>query len=461
MSDSLDSSGRELFEVPAATVRALEGMEELHPLSRPLDTKELGRELSRTLWRGKEPGSIGAEEQAQQRRDALGWALQQLAAWTPELPHALPRLQILLTTLLMSSSSDQEAREVVPQETAIQPFLDGLGRLLQHIRVDADQWGDETRAAGRGGDYRTLGNFLRHLHSEFPPYFHMSVLLLARFAPDRLAHHIEKRRDVYFSAAVRNVLDAEAAKFSLSVDDITFKFICAYRLSNMRPADAPEGSVDVFCSLLLQVARTDSWEPWMQALVRYPYADTVVEQALSMALVQLTATHWSAFVNSIELWTYAGTVGPVARILVPFFHELGIEKSADMWRLAFERWDNWDYGSGGKGEHLLAPSVCSFDFPVSMHYALLPLEEVQAEEARLQEKIETVEQKWFTDVTELTTFRNRLSSRMRLVRHGLAIRNAPPEDAVDPLPPSIEPESEFAKVRYRFYDVNAPRGQGG
>jgi len=195
------------------------------------------------------------------------------------------------------------------------------------------------------------------------------------------------------------------------------------------------------------------------AFVRHPHADTVTEKALSKALVPLTATHWSAFVDAIELWTYVGTVGPVACILVPFLHNLEIEKSADMWRLAFERWDTWDYGSGGNEGHLFAPSVCSFDFPVSMHYALLPLAEVQAEEARLMEGIATVEQEWFTDVTELLTYRNRLSSRLRLVRHGLAIRNAPPDGVVDPLPPNIEPDSDFAKFRYRFHDVNAQRGQ--
>lgn len=130
-----------------------------------------------------------------------------------------------------------------------------------------------------------------------------------------------------------------------------------------------------------------------------------------------------------------------------------------MWRLAFERWNKWDYGRDEKNKYLSAPSVCSFDFPVAMYYALLPLDEAQAEEARLLEGIATVEQKWFTDLSQLMTYRNRLSSRLRLVQHGFAIRNPPPGGA-NALPPCIEPDSEYAEVRYQFFDVSAPRRRG-
>ncbi|MCP3024296.1 hypothetical protein [Cupriavidus basilensis] len=434
-------------------------IDELYAQSMPFNAMELWRELNETLWWGTESGSQEEEKQTRRRLQALGWALQELEAWTPESPHALYRLQIVLTTLLTSSPSDREAMEVVPQEAARLPLLDGLVRLLNCVRLSEHQWSEETQAAGRSGDYGKLGNLIRHLQTEFPPDFHLAVMLLTKFAPDRLARHIEERQDVFFSVAVRRALDDEAAEFALLVNDVTFKFICASPLSDKRAADAPEGLVDVICALLLQVARTDLWRSWLLDFARYPHADTVAEKALSEALAQLTAPHWSAFVDAVELWTHAGTAGPVANILVPFLHALGTEKSADMWRLAFERWNKWDYGRDEKDKHLFAPSACSFDFPVAMHYALLSLDEAQVEEARLLEGIATVEQKWFTDLSELVAYRNRLSSRLRLVQHGFAIRNPPPEGA-SPLPPRIEPDSEFAEVRYRFFDVSAPRRRG-
>jgi hypothetical protein len=130
-----------------------------------------------------------------------------------------------------------------------------------------------------------------------------------------------------------------------------------------------------------------------------------------------------------------------------------------MWRLAFARWDKWDYCSDDRDKHLFAPSACSFDFPVVMYYTLLPLDEAQAEMTKLLEGIAAVEQKWFANFSELVTYRNRLSSRLRLVQHSFTIRNPPP-GGINSLPPCIEPDNEFSEVRYRFFDVSAPRRRG-
>lgn len=466
MGDPLGRAGSETFEMPAAAARALESMEELHSQSKPFNAVELMDECNETLWWGTESGSPEAEEQARRRVHALGWALQELAVWAPEPPYALYRLQIVLTTLLMSSPSDREVLEVVPQRMARQPLLDGLVMLLKVTDIQSSrhhlgehQWQEETQAAGRHGDYSQLGNLIRHLEMELPPDIHLAIMLLTKFAPDRLARHIEEKQDVYFSIAVRNALTESAPKFALSVNDVTFKFVCASPLADAQVANAPEGSVDVIRELLLQVAQTELWYAWLRDFARYPRAGTVAEKALSEALTQLLPAQWSAFVGAVELWPYAGTAGSVASILVPFLHALGNEQSADMWRLTFERWNIWDYGRDEKGKHLFAPSACSFDFPVAMYYALLPLNDAQAEEARLLGEIATVEQKWFSDFSELVTYRNRLSSRLRLVQHGFAIRNSPPEGA-NPLPPCIAPDSEFAEIRYRFFDASAPRRHG-
>lgn len=469
MGDSLNRAVSETVEIPAAATRALKRMEELHAQLKPFNTVELRRELNETLWWGSESGSPEEEGQAQQRARSLGWALQELAVWKTEPPHAFYRLQIVLTTLLMSSPSDRKAMEVVPQQMARLPLLDGLVMLLKgttctgiesrHHQLGDHQWREETQAAGHNGNFSKLGNLIRHLEMKLSPDVSLAIMLLTKFAPDKLARHIEEKQDVFFSVAVRDSLTEDAPKFALLVNDVTFKFVCASPLANARLANAPEGLVDIISKLLLQVAQTDRWQAWLLDFAHYPQAETVAEKALSEALTQLPPVHWSAFVDAVELWTYAGTAGPVANILVPFLHRLGSEKSVDMWRLAFERWNKWDYGCDEKDKHLSAPSACSFDFPVAMHYALLPLDEAQAEEARLLEGIATVEQKWFTDFSKLVTYRNRLSSRLRLVQHGFAIRNPPPEGA-NALPPCIKPDSEFAEFRYRFFDASASMRHG-
>ena len=102
---------------------------------------------------------------------------------------------------------------------------------------------------------------------------------------------------------------------------------------------------------------------------------------------------------------------------------------------------------------------------LAAHYATLPIEEVVAEESRLLAAIASIEQGWFTGFSSLVSQRNRLSSRLRLVQHGLRIRRAGENEQVDALPPPIEPEGEFSRVRYpmklRPFHANADACIGG
>lgn len=462
MGDSLDLAVNNTVEIPTAVARMLACIPELYAQSKSINSAQLKDELHEAFWWGTEPGSPEEEIQTRQRLRAQGWALVELKALAPEPTHGLYRLEFILTTLLILSNTDREAMEVVPPETACPSLLEGLVALLKATKTRSqsrrDHFSDlqqeEMLAECSRVDYRQLKTLLRNQRIEpLPPAVHLAVMLLKRFAPERLAGHIEDRQDVLFSVAVRNALAGDAPTFALLVNDVTFKFVCAIPLRNGLVSNATEGSVDTICELLLQVAQTDHWQDWMVDFAQYPHSGTVAEKALSEALSHLTPAHWSAFVDAVELWNYPGTAEPVANILVPFRLALGNEKSLDMWRFAFERWNKWDYGSEDnedKANHLLAPPTCSFDFPVAMYYSLQSLDNSQAEEARLLESIATVEQKWFTDFSELVSYRNRLSSRLRLVQHGLTIRNSSLERA-GPLPPPVKPDSDFAKVRYRFY----------
>ncbi|MBZ9666068.1 hypothetical protein H3221_015045 [Pseudomonas sp. LMG 31766] len=458
----VDSTGP---EIPAAAARALVRIQNIDAQSESFPLGDLRDDLNETLWHGHELGSPGADEQNLQRLSAKDWALQEFAFITPGSLQGFYRLQIALTTLAISSASDAEALAAVTQEMVSQPLLDGLESILGATDLDTQggyggrdypQSRQEAQTLCRGHQYRLLESLIRHQPIFLTSEVRLAVLLLRRFAPQRLARFIEKKQDIFFSIGTRDVLAADAAGFALSVSDLSFKFICAASLADIEEASAPYGSVEDLYHLLLQVAKTDHWRAWISGLVHYPHVGAVAEKALPKALAELGAVHWADFLDAIELWTYAGTVQPVANILNAFQDALKDGASSEMWRLAFLRWDKWDYGQD-EGKHLHAPAVCSFDYPVAMYYACLPLEEAQSERERLLEGIANVEQKWFTDVSALITYRNCLSSRLRLVQHGLSIRS---RLATTALPPAIEPESEFLAVRYRYFDVNNPSKRG-
>ena len=171
---------------------------------------------------------------------------------------------------------------------------------------------------------------------------------------------------------------------------------------------------------------------------------------MAEALTQLGEPQWRDFIFALALSKSRGSAEAVADILTHVARKLGSAKAQPIWLMAFERWNAWDYGRGEEHFHLSSPQICAFDFPVAMYYALMPRAERDALELELQHAIVHVEQQWFSSESELCTERNRLASRLRLVRHGSALAAG---DA-DALPPPVQPDSEYAEVRYRYHDVN-------
>lgn len=247
------------------------------------------------------------------------------------------------------------------------------------------------------------------------------------------------------------VLDADAPLFALQVESVIFKFISLSWLERSKDIYPEDNSLGVHEQLLLQVAKTPHWKGWLHATYEYPDAGSVESRVLAEALTKLAEPHWRDFIFALALSTSQGSAEAVADILTHVVNKLGSVKTQSIWSEAFERWNAWDYGRGEGDFYLSSPQVCAFDFPVAMYYAHMPAAERDALERDLQNAIVLVEQQWFTSELNLCSERNRLASRLRLVRHGSALA-AGGEEA---LPPPVQPDSEYAEVRYRYYDINA------
>lgn len=451
----------QLVNMPEAVSTALEDSHGTLLAASPSEVKAFNRALNRLLWHGAESGT--PEEQALHRIHAQQWALRQLEVLPLEPDQSLSPVRIVLTTLYIASTSASEAAKIVPQALAHTHFMQSLVTLVEESSPDISmisrhqsqqEWRDALQTADRDANYHRLGQLIRHQEVDIAPDACVAILLLTKFAPAEVSRLIQEKRDVLFSLAVQRLLGPQSVQLALSVNDVTFKYLSVCSLANCPVAQVPEATVADIATLHAQVAQTERWRGWILDFARYPHEGTVTEMALPIALAQLNATHWAAFIDAVELWTLPSTANAVARLLVPFIQAMGAEESREMWRLAFMRWDNWDYALREAGTGLTAPSTCSFDFPVAVYYASLPECEIKAEIERLQVEIACVEQTWFPDKNSLLNERNRLSSRVRLVQHALTLLH-PPSDGAQALPPTINPESEFADFRYQFYDVHA------
>jgi len=448
--------------VPEAVQRVLDQLPALGAQSQSPDTVELERELADefSIWDVLSSAQAIAPAHSERWVAGLRWVLQELRCWTPGAPQAWARLPVLFAAL-SAFDTENAGVDAVLGDFPEAVTSEGPLRLLHVTTSSAPGRGvrrssssADIQAAFRDGNFEQLKLRTRFLVTRLPSEACLAIYLLWRSRPHLLAEVIAQKQDALFSYAISQFLGDAALDFALGVDEQAFKFFSAAAAADL-PADrASSETLNAFRGLLLQAANTSHWNSWLRALYKHPQGRRLSESALSAALARLDGSKWAGFVDGVELWTHAQTAAPVANILVSFYHASGESAAREMWKLAFRRWDDWDYDSADSKTHMSSPSACSFDFPVAMYYANIPEQEAQSEQERLASAVECIEQEWFSSLSELMTQRNRLLSRLRLVRHGRALGGGTTAEAL-PQPP--EPDGEYASLRFHYHDVNAVR----
>lgn len=389
--------------------------------------------------------------------DAIRWLLQSLLDADMHAEGSSRLLQVLLTAIGtldvggegLDTVSDRLAGTHV--STGIISILQRVGQIPEGLDAYSKELLQELPGQVKAGNIKML----RQAQRSFQPRFHSdiwtAIFLLWKLEPSKLAHLLNTRDSILLSMMVCMVLDANAPLLALQVESLTFKFISLSWLERLRGAYAEVNPLNILEQLLLQVAGTPQWKGWLQATYEYPNSGSEDSRALAEVLSNLAEPQWRDFIFALAPSTSWSSAQAVANILTHVIGKLGCVKTQPIWSAAFERWNAWDYGKSEGHFFLGSPQVCVFDFPLAMYYAQVSPVERDALERELQNAIVHIEQQWFTSESALCSERNRLASRLRLVRYGSAVAAG----GTDALPPPVQPDSEYAEVRYRYRDVNA------
>ncbi|ROT43936.1 hypothetical protein [Pusillimonas sp. NJUB218] len=372
---------------------------------------------------------------------------------------SLQRFQVLLTALSLldvgceglSAVSSKLGSSHVP--LTLVEVLQKTEQIPESSNARFKQWLRELPRGVKAGNFKMLQQAQRVLQPKFRADIWTYVFLLWKLKPEQLARFIKARDSILWDILICMVLDANAPQFALRVESVTFKFISLSWLGRMKDIYPETNAVGVHEQLLLQVAKTPHWKGWLEANYAYPTTGSEHSQALAEALAKLTESHWKEFIFALALSKSGNSAAEaVADILTNVERKIGSTKAKSIWLEAFERWNAWDYGSCEEHFFLSSPQVCTFDFPVAKHYSLMSVAQREALQHELEDAILHIEQRWFSSELELCTERNRLASRLRLIRHGSTLAS----DVASALPPPVQPDSEYAEVRYRYHDINAP-----
>lgn len=386
----------------------------------------------------------------------IRWLLQALVTVDIAAAGGARRLQVLLSALGaldvgcegLATVSDQFVGTHVPD--SIISLLRGFDQVPVGLDPRSREWLQELPSQVKASNFKILRQAQRFLHPHYRSDIWTSVLLLWKLQPAELARFINSRDNIPLAILICMVLDANAPLFAQQVENVTFKFVSLSWLERMQGAYPEVNRFGVLEQLLLQVSKTPHWRGWLHALYEHPETGSGESRALADALTKLGEPQWKDFISALGLSTSRGAAESTADILAHVSNKLGSLNTQSIWSNAFERWDAWDYGKEDGHFYLGSPQVCAFDFPVSMYYALMPSAERHTLEQELYSAIVHIEQQWFSSESELCSERNRLASRLRLIRHGNALATG----GRDALPPPVQPDSEYAEVRYRYHDVN-------
>ncbi len=387
----------------------------------------------------------------------IRWLMQSLLETDMCADGSMRRLQVLLTALGaldvggegLNAVSDSFAGTRVP--TGIISMLQRVEQIPEGLDGRSKAWLQDLPDQVMKGNFKMLQQAQQANRPRFHSDIWTALFLLWKLEPAKLAHLINTQDSIPLGMMVCMVLDADAPLFALQVESVTFKFISLSWLGKLKGSSPEVNLLGVLEQLLLQVAKTPYWKGWLHARYEHPVDGSQESRALAEALTKLAEPHWRDFIFALALSTSPGSAQAVADILTHVAGKLDSMRAQSIWSDAFERWNAWDYGRGEERFFLSAPQISAFDFPVAMYYAHMFAAERETLERDLQDAIVHVEQQWFTSESELCTERNRLASRLRLIRHGSAL--AAGED--NALPPPVQPDSEYAEIRYRYHDVNA------
>ena len=107
------------------------------------------------------------------------------------------------------------------------------------------------------------------------------------------------------------------------------------------------------------------WAKWMQALNKHPVRSIRVQSALGISMVGSHSATKSAYLDAFNLITSHGECRiAVSDCLSTFCRKAPINERKDMWRLCYQRWNNWNFDEADKKTFITHIAVCDLDYAI-------------------------------------------------------------------------------------------------
>ena len=373
----------------------------------------------------------------------LRWVLQELAVWTLDSDPRLVKMTSLMVALNEFDWSD--AQWSLLPDTAVNPLLPKLlCDIVSNYRCEiqcepgyrASRTNDLIAALTKAdsvGDWASIAANWQQIETWLHGglFLEQAVPCLACFDMSGLASAMDEVSQIQTAYLVaRSLSEVNRVRLARATSSWRYRFASVLSIAwggNVFK-DLGDEARDELTALLAMVSQdADQWPRWMQAFNQDPIRFPALQPALGKALAQAPEYAWTSYVESISLyaWPLNGpTYGQQSRLdgrqsvavcLRAFREAATPEQRCRLWRLAYTRWQQWNFGLHSSSEHYLGSIVGSeLDYAIAAHAAeCLNTSERDALLASLVKEANDIELRWHQSISDLRSSRNSFLSRMQ------------------------------------------------
>lgn len=373
----------------------------------------------------------------------LRWFMAELRQWREQEDPTAGKIAALFVVAL---SSDRVGRfwDLLPNELhASTELIDFLSGLIGKFGVEFSTRPGSTplirereavekfNQADAQADWRVIGEIWPLFETVFSSTVveTQTVRSLYRFNFDVLIFSLIPLRQTAVGMRLAEALsDDKRLKVGIASDNPYVQFCCAFQTVSVRPRTQAllTEAQGLLTDLLVKVAADETrWAAWMHVLNTYPVRAPALQIPLGRALAAGPERAIEPYVNAMHLFGKpVNSPFPdsgrreITECLAAFRQTASEQRRAVLWKLAHERWLEWNFDEKNENSHPTAINRCDLDYAI-VGYALECMDEASRETvivSIVQEAL-TIDLSWHLSAVHLIATWNRLLSKLQLYVH--------------------------------------------
>jgi hypothetical protein len=290
---------------------------------------------------------------------------------------------------------------------------------------------DKFQQANSQGDWLCLADMWQQFEDVVVPsiFCEQTIQCQYQFGFDSLIKASSGIQHIVTAVQITKTLTIiQRLKLALASDNPYIQFASVYQTVSHRyeKKHLTNEEQQLLTQLLVKIAKDESlWVQWMKVFNRYPLRYPEMQVPLGQALAIAPYPAIKEYVNAIGISTISHNSRlHVSECLRSFRSISELERQNYLWELAYHRWSEWQFEEADLDKCLFEVAFSELDYAV-VGYIVNCMTESERDEVinAIYDKLDGLQNIWFTSHTDYQTEFNRLLSRLQPYLYARSMNN--------------------------------------